>query len=58
MNIGGVEINPDDIWYIQESDRAGHTLVKIWKQKEKVDIPMPWQEVKQALISAGYEVKI
>lgn len=58
MILGGVEITPEDIWYIQESDRAGHTLVKIWKQKEKVDIPLPWQEVKQALIDAGFEVKM
>ena len=58
MILGGVEITPEDIWYIQESDRTGHTLVKIWKQKEKVDIPLPWQEVKQALIDAGFEVKI
>jgi hypothetical protein len=58
MNIGGIEINPDDIWYIQEAALKGHTLVKIWKQKDKIDVPLPWQEVKQALISAGYEVKM
>lgn len=58
MIIGGIEINPDDIWYIQEAGHKGHTLVKIWKQKEKVDIPLPWQEVKQALIDAGFEVKM
>lgn len=58
MIIGGVEIDPGEIWYIQESDRKDHTLVKIWKQKQKVDIPLPWQEVKQALIDAGFEVKM
>lgn len=58
MIIAGIEIDPSEIWYIQESDRKDHTLVKIWKQKQKVDIPLPWQEVKQALIDAGYEVKM
>lgn len=58
MLIAGVEIDPEKIWYIQEADRKGHTLVKIWKQKEKIDIPLPWQEVKQALIDAGFEVKM
>ena len=58
MIIAGIEIDPSEIWYIQESDRKDHTLVKIWKQKQKVEIPLPWQEVKQALIDAGFEVKM
>lgn len=57
MIIGGVEIDPGEIWYIQESDRKGHTLVKIWKQKEKVDVPLPIKEVIQILRDAGHEVK-
>lgn len=57
MNIGGIEINPDDIWYIQEAALKGHTLVKIWKQKEKVDVPLPIKEVIEILRSAGHEVK-
>ena len=58
MLIAGVEIDPEKIWYIQESDRKDHTLVKIWKQKREVEIPLRWQEVKQALIDAGFEVKM
>lgn len=57
MLIAGVEIDPEKIWYIQEADRKGHTLVKIWKQKEKVDVPLPIKEVIEILRAAGHEVK-
>lgn len=57
MLIAGIEINPDAIWYIQEAAEKDHTLVKIWKQKDKINIPLPIKEVIEILRSAGHEVK-